>query len=86
MSGWVDADQRMMQEALAEARLAAEAGEVPVGAIVTSGTTILGRGRNRPVTDHDPTAHAEIVALRHAAAAAENYRLPGATLYVTLEP
>jgi len=86
MSGWVDADQRMMQEALAEARLAAEAGEVPVGAIVTSGTTILGRGRNRPVTDHDPTAHAEIVALRHAAASAENYRLPGATLYVTLEP
>ena len=86
MNGWSDNDQRLMQEALIEAKSASMAGEVPVGAIVASGATILGRGHNRPIADHDPSAHAEIVALRQAAAEAANYRLPGATLYVTLEP
>ena len=86
MNGWSDNDRRLMQEALVEAGSAAMAGEVPVGAIVATGSTILGRGRNRPIADHDPSAHAEIVALRRAAAASANYRLPGATLYVTLEP
>jgi len=86
MTGWSDNDQRLMREALVEAKSAAMAGEVPVGAIVANGATILGRGYNRPIAGHDPSAHAEIVALRQAAAAAANYRLPGATLYVTLEP
>ncbi|MDH4110508.1 MAG: tRNA adenosine(34) deaminase TadA [Gammaproteobacteria bacterium] len=86
MNGWSDSDQSLMQEALAEARAAADAGEVPVGAVVAKGGRIVGRGRNRPITDHDPSAHAEIVALRDAAAAAGNYRLPGTALYVTLEP
>jgi tRNA(Arg) A34 adenosine deaminase TadA len=72
--------------ALAEARAAAAAGEVPVGAIVVHEGRVLGRGGNRPIGSHDPTAHAEIVALREAAQAAGNYRLPGAVLYVTTEP
>ncbi len=75
-----------MAEALAEARLAAESGEVPIGAIVVHNGAILARGQNRVLRDVDPTAHAEIVALRAAAAALGNYRLSGATLYVTLEP
>lgn len=75
-----------MREALAEARLAADAGEVPVGAVVVRGGQVIGRGRNGPIGAHDPTAHAEIVALRQAAAALGNYRLDGCTLYVTLEP
>lgn len=75
-----------MREALALARASADAGEVPVGAVVVMDGQVIGRGRNQPITANDPTAHAEIVALRSAAAAAGNYRLPGATLYVTLEP
>ena len=75
-----------MQAALAEARLAAEAGEVPIGAVVVYGEAIIARGQNRVLRDNDPTAHAEIVALRTAAAVLGNYRLPGCTLYVTLEP
>lgn len=75
-----------MREALAEARLAADAGEVPVGAVVVCDGQVIGRGRNGPIGAHDPTAHAEIVALRQAAAALGNYRLDGCTLYVTLEP
>jgi tRNA(adenine34) deaminase len=75
-----------MREALDQAKLAAQVGEVPVGAVVVRGGTVLGRGHNRPVQSHDPTAHAEIVALREAAATLGNYRLDGCTLYVTLEP
>jgi len=76
-----------MALALEQARLAWEAGEVPVGAVVVdAGGRVLGTGRNRTIADSDPTAHAEIVALRMAARAAGNYRLPGASLYVTLEP
>jgi tRNA(adenine34) deaminase len=75
-----------MREALALADQAAAAGEVPVGAVVVVDGVIRGRGYNRPVSTHDPTAHAEIVALREAATALTNYRLPAATLYATVEP
>ena len=75
-----------MDEAFAEARAAAAAGEVPVGAVVVRDGEVVGRGWNRPIGRHDPTAHAEIVALRDAARRLANYRLPGCTLYVTLEP
>lgn len=75
-----------MREALALARQAATEGEVPVGAVVVCDGQIVGRGHNRPVSSHDPTAHAEIDALRDAAANIGNYRLTGAALYVTLEP
>ena len=76
----------MMREALAEARRGALAGEVPVGAVVVIDGRIVSRAHNAPIAESDPTAHAEIVALRGAARAAGNYRLTGATLYVTLEP
>jgi tRNA(adenine34) deaminase len=79
-------DDNFMQEALELARQAERAGEVPVGAIVVAGGKVIGRGRNAPVELHDPTAHAEIRALREAAAALRNYRVEGATLYSTLEP
>jgi len=75
-----------MGEALRQAELAAEAGEVPIGAVVVAAGEILAACRNRTIGDCDPTAHAEIVALREAAAAEGNYRLPGCELYVTLEP
>ena len=70
----------------AEAKVAATVNEVPVGAVVVKSGKIIGRGLNRPVQDSDPTAHAEIVALRAAAASEKNYRLNGTTVYVTLEP
>lgn len=76
----------MMEEALTQARAAAAAGEVPVGAIVVKGGLIIGRGANSPVESHDPTAHAEIVAMREAAAFLGNDRLTGCDLWVTLEP
>ena len=75
-----------MRLALAEARRAEAAGEVPVGAVIAIDGEIVARGYNQPISSHDPTAHAEIVALRAAAAAAGNYRLTGATLVVTIEP
>lgn len=81
-----DPHDRWMREALALAAEAAAGGEVPVGAIVVRDGAIIGRGRNGPVRSHDPTAHAEMIALREAAARAGNYRLPGTTIYVTLEP
>ena len=79
-------DEAMMREALGEAAAAAADGEVPVGAIVVLNGKIIARGRNRSIRDCDPTAHAEIVALRHAAVAAGNYRLAGTTVYATVEP
>jgi tRNA(adenine34) deaminase len=75
-----------MREALMLARAAAAAGEVPVGAVVVRGGEIVGRGSNAPIARSDPTAHAEILALREASARIANYRLSGATLYCTLEP
>jgi tRNA(adenine34) deaminase len=79
-------DRQWMECALQLAREAEQCGEVPVGAVVVRGDQLLGTGRNGPIGQHDPTAHAEIQALRAAAAAEGNYRLPGTTLYVTLEP
>jgi tRNA(adenine34) deaminase len=75
-----------MREALALAAEASAAGEAPVGAVVVLDGIVVGRGRNSPIGMSDPTAHAEILALRAAASAAGNYRLAGTTLYVTLEP
>jgi tRNA(adenine34) deaminase len=75
-----------MREALAQADLAAVAGEVPVGAVVVLDGRVIGAGHNQPIGANDPTAHAEVVALRSAAIAIANYRLTGATLYVTVEP
>ncbi len=79
-------DEDYLREALALAQEAGRAGEVPVGAVVVFGGAVIGRGRNRPVELNDPTAHAEILALREASLKAGNYRLEGATLYSTLEP
>jgi tRNA(adenine34) deaminase len=72
--------------ALEEAKRAGEEGEVPVGAVLVSGGRVIARGRNQPIALSDPTAHAEILALREAATQVGNYRLPGCTLYVTVEP
>jgi tRNA(adenine34) deaminase len=79
-------DGELLALALDEARAAAAAGEVPVGAIVIANGAVVGRGQNRVLRDLDPTAHAEIVALREAARALANYRLPGCEIFVTLEP
>lgn len=79
-------DEDFMLEALALAREAASHGEVPVGAVVVKDGQIVGRGRNGPIAAKDPTAHAEVMALRDAAVNLGNYRLPGCELYVTLEP
>lgn len=75
-----------MREALVLAAQGAALGEVPVGAVLVQGGQIIGRGYNCPISQHDPSAHAEMVAVRDAAQALQNYRLPGVTLYVTLEP
>ncbi|MGR3983838.1 MAG: tRNA adenosine(34) deaminase TadA [Gammaproteobacteria bacterium] len=84
--GITQADRDMMAQALQLARRAQADGEVPVGAVVARGGEIIGRGRNRSIAQHDPSAHAEILALRDAAARIGNHRLCGASVYVTLEP
>ncbi len=83
---WQQRDKDFMQRALVLAAEAEAAGEVPVGALLARGDMVLGEGGNRVIRDADPTAHAEIVALRAAARACANYRLAGTTMYVTLEP
>ena len=80
------ADERWMQQALELAKRAAQDGEVPVGAVVVKDEQLNGEGWNQPIQSHDPSAHAEMVALRQAAQTIGNYRLTGTTLYVTLEP
>lgn len=75
-----------MRLALAQAALGRDANEVPIGAVLVADGQVIGAGYNRPITGHDPTAHAEVVALRAAASALGNYRLTGATMYVTVEP
>ena len=79
-------DAHFMRLALEQARLGAAQGEVPVGAVLVREGEVIGSGFNAPISRHDPSAHAEMVAIRAAAEAAQNYRLPGSTLYVTLEP
>jgi tRNA(adenine34) deaminase len=79
-------DKHFMSQALEQGQLAYDAGEVPVGAVVVLEGEVIGRGYNQPITSLDPSAHAEIVALRDAAKNIGNYRLSGATLYVTVEP
>ena len=79
-------DQQYMRMAIEQAQLAAESGEVPVGAVLVRDGQVLSKAFNKPIANHDPSAHAEMLALREAALADENYRIPGATLYVTLEP
>lgn len=80
------ADEKWMREALVLARQAEAAGEVPVGAVLVKEGALIGSGWNQPIGAHDPTAHAEVMALRAAASLGGNYRLTGTTLYVTLEP
>lgn len=81
-----ETDARWMRHALKLARRAQDLGEVPVGALLVQGEDIVAEGWNRPIASHDPSAHAEMVAMREAAALLRNYRLGGLTLYVTLEP
>jgi tRNA(adenine34) deaminase len=81
-----DVQQQLMSAALDEARRARDAGEVPIGAVVAIGGEVIGRGFNQPIGAADPTAHAEIMAIRDAARHIGNYRLTGAALYVTIEP
>ena len=79
-------DRQYMQMAIEQAQLAAQSGEVPVGAILVRDGQVLAKTFNKPIANHDPSAHAEMLALREAALTQENYRIPGSTLYVTLEP
>ncbi len=81
-----ETDKKWMRLALEQARIAAANGEVPVGAVLTEADSLLAAAGNGPIARNDPTAHAEILVLREAAAKKSNYRLPGTTLYVTLEP
>ncbi len=83
---WSPTDEKFMRSAISEAKIAASANEVPVGAVVVKNGEIIGAGLNRPIQDTDPTAHAEIVAIRAAAKLEKNYRLKDTTIYVTLEP
>ena len=82
----VELDQQYMRMAIEQAQLAAQAGEVPVGAVLVRDGKVIAKAFNQPIANHDPSAHAEILALREAALTEENYRIPGSTLYVTLEP
>ena len=79
-------DQQYMLMAIEQAQLAAQSGEVPVGAVLVRDGQVISKAFNKPIANHDPSAHAEMLALREAALAEENYRIPGSTLYVTLEP
>ena len=79
-------DQQYMRMAIEQAQLAAQAGEVPVGAVLVKDSQVIAKAFNKPIANHDPSAHAEMLTLREAALAQENYRIPGSTLYVTLEP
>ena len=79
-------DHQFMQQAIEQAKLAAIAGEVPVGAVLVRDGQVISAGFNQPISNSDPSAHAEMMAIRSAAQSISNYRLPGSTLYVTLEP
>ena len=79
-------DQQYMRLAIEQAQLAAQSGEVPVGAVLVKDGQVISKAFNKPIANHDPSAHAEMLALREAALAEKNYRIPGSTLYVTLEP
>ena len=79
-------DQQYMRMAIEQAQLAAQSGEVPVGAVLVKDGQVISKAFNKPIANHDPSAHAEMLALREAALVEENYRIPGSTLYVTLEP
>jgi tRNA(adenine34) deaminase len=82
----MERDERFMLQALSEAQMAMEAGEVPVGAVLVEDEKVIARGHNKTLSSNDPTAHAEIVAIREGCRTKKNYRLPGFQLYVTLEP
>ncbi|WP_114689494.1 tRNA adenosine(34) deaminase TadA [Polynucleobacter necessarius] len=79
-------DRQHMRMAIEQAQLAAQSGEVPVGAVLVKDGQVIAKAFNRPIANHDPSAHAEMLSLREAALVEENYRIPGSTLYVTLEP
>jgi len=79
-------DRQYMRMAIEQAHLAAQSGEVPVGAVLVRNGQVISKAFNKPIANHDPSAHAEMLALREAALADKNYRIPGSTLYVTLEP
>ena len=82
----MNVDEQFMQHAIELAKCAEQEGEVPVGALIVQNDEVIAEGWNRPIANHDPTAHAEIQAIRLASEKLDNYRLPGTTLYVTLEP
>lgn len=82
----VELDRQYMRMAIEQAQLAAQSGEVPVGAVLVKDGQVISKAFNKPIANHDPSAHAEMLALREAALVEENYRIPGSTLYVTLEP
>ena len=82
----VELDQQYMRLAIEQAQLAAQSGEVPVGAVLVKDGQVISKAFNKPIANHDPSAHAEMLALREAALLEKNYRIPGSTLYVTLEP
>ncbi|MBU3624823.1 tRNA adenosine(34) deaminase TadA [Polynucleobacter sp. JS-Safj-400b-B2] len=82
----VELDQQFMRMAIEQAQLAAQSGEVPVGAVLVRDGRVISKAFNKPIANHDPSAHAEMLAIREASLVEENYRIPGSTLYVTLEP